>query len=85
MSQAPLRLRRSKRVEYARLVDMGVFEREALELIGGQLVVAEPQGTSSTVYGWRYRSVVALTRADVVVPRAFPSARISVTDLLPLA
>ena len=191
MSQAPLTLRRWKRVEYARLVDMGVFEREALELIGGQLVVAEPQGTyhaasissvdyavrailppgwivriqapvslddesepepdlavvagrpadyrgshparpalivevaesslyfdrehkgsvyaraaiqeywivnlpdgrlevyrepvpdASTVYGWRYQSVVALTRADVVVPLAFPSARISVTDLLP--
>jgi Uma2 family endonuclease len=191
MSHAPLTLRRWKRVEYARLVDLGVFEREAVELIGGQLVVAEPQGThhassisatdyairailppgwivriqapvslddesepepdlavvagrpmdyrdshparpvlivevaesshyvdrqhkgslyaraairdywivnlpdgllevyrdpipdSSAAYGWRYRSVVSLTRADVVVPLAFPSAEISVRDFLP--
>lgn len=191
MPQAPLTLRRWKRVEYARLVDLGVFEGDAVELIGGQLVVAEPHGTyhassisavdyavrailppgwivriqlpvslddesepepdlavvagrpvdysqshparpallvevaessldfdrhhkgglyaraaiqdywivnladrllevyrepvpdSSATYGWRYRSVVSLRRADVVVPLAFPSARISVSDLMP--
>jgi Uma2 family endonuclease len=191
MAQAPLTVWRWKRVEYARLVDLGAFEGEPLELIGGQLIVAEPQGAyhassvstvdyalravlppgwivrlqapvslddesepepdlavvpgrpadyrgahptrpallvevadaslyfdrhrkgslyaraaiqdywivnvpdgvleiyrdpgpdSSADYGWRYRSVVSLTRADVVVPLAFPSARISVTDLLP--
>ena len=191
MAQAPLTVRRWKRAEYDRLVDLGVFEGEPLELIGGQLIVAEPQGTyhassisaveyavrailppgwivrtqapvslddesepepdvavvsgrpmdyremhparpallvevadaslsfdrhhkgnlyaraaiqdywivnvpdsvlevyrdpepdSSAAYGWRYRSVVSLTRADVVAPLAFPSARISVTDLLP--
>lgn len=191
MPQAPLTLRRWKRVEYARLVDLGVFEGDAVELIGGHLVVAEPHGTyhassitavdyavrailppgwivriqlpvsldeesepepdlavvagravdysgahparpallvevaessldfdrhhkgslyaraaiqdywivnlasrllevyrdplpdASAAYGWRYRSVVSLTRADVVVPLAFPAARISVTDLLP--
>jgi Uma2 family endonuclease len=44
MAQAPLTLRRWTRVEYERLVDLGVFEREPIELIGGQLVVAEPQG-----------------------------------------
>src|SRR5205823_8504072 len=43
MTQAPLTLRRWKRVEYDRLVELGVFEGEPLELIGGQLVVAEPQ------------------------------------------
>ena len=43
MTQPPLTLRRWKRVEYERLVDLGVFEGEPLELIGGQLVVAEPQ------------------------------------------
>ena len=31
-------------MEYDRLVDLGVFEGEPLELIGGQLVVAEPHG-----------------------------------------
>jgi Uma2 family endonuclease len=37
-------LRRWKRVEYDRLVDLGAFEGEPIELIGGQLVVAEPKG-----------------------------------------
>src|SRR4051812_29870094 len=44
MAQAPLTLRRWKRVEYDRLVDLGIFENEPLELIGGQLIVAEPKG-----------------------------------------
>ena len=43
MAQAPLTVRRWKRAEYDRLVELGVFEGEPLELIGGQLVVAEPQ------------------------------------------
>ena len=43
MTQAPLTLRRWKRVEYDKLVELGVFEGEPLELIGGQLIVAEPQ------------------------------------------
>jgi Uma2 family endonuclease len=44
MLQTPLTLRRWSRVEYDHLVDLGVFQGEPLELIGGQLVVAEPQG-----------------------------------------
>ena len=43
--QTPLTLRRWQRAEYDRLVDLGVFEGEPIELIGGQLVVAEPQGS----------------------------------------
>ena len=42
--QPPLTLRRWKRAEYERLVDLGAFEGDPIELIGGQLVVAEPQG-----------------------------------------
>jgi len=45
MTQAPLTLRRWKRLEYDRLVDLGVFERDPVELIGGHLVVAEPHGS----------------------------------------
>lgn len=30
-------------IEYERLVDLGAFDREPLELFGGQLIVAEPQ------------------------------------------
>jgi len=40
----PFALRRWKRVEYERLVEMGVFEDERLELLDGLLVVREPQG-----------------------------------------
>ncbi len=44
VTQPPLTLRRWKRVEYDRLVGLGVFERDPIELIGGQLIVAEPHG-----------------------------------------
>jgi Uma2 family endonuclease len=52
MTEPPLTLRRWKRVEYERLVDLGVLQREPVELIGGQMVVAEPQGAyHATVVG----------------------------------
>ena len=44
MKQAPLTVRRWKRVEYDRLVELGAFDREPIELLGGHLIVAEPQG-----------------------------------------
>jgi Uma2 family endonuclease len=45
MKQAPFTSKRWRRVEYQRLVDVGAFEGEPLELIGGQLIVAEPKGS----------------------------------------
>ena len=45
MAQTPLTLKRWRRVEYERLVDLGAFEQEPLELLGGQLIVAEPKGS----------------------------------------
>ena len=45
MKQSPLTLRRWGRVEYERLVDLGAFENDPVELIGGQLIVAEPKGS----------------------------------------
>ena len=45
MAQPPVTLRRWKRVEYERLIDLGLFQGDPVELIGGQLVVAEPQGS----------------------------------------
>ena len=44
-TQTPLTLRHWWRAEYEHLVDLGIFEGEPLELIGGQLIVAEPQGS----------------------------------------
>ena len=43
MAQVPLTRRRWKRDEYDWLVELGVFDGEPLELLGGELVVAEPQ------------------------------------------
>jgi Uma2 family endonuclease len=45
MKQAPLTPKRWRRAEYQKLVDVGAFEGEPLELIGGQLIVAEPKGS----------------------------------------
>ena len=45
MKQAPFTSKHWRRVEYERLVDLDVFEGEPLELIGGQLIVAEPKGS----------------------------------------
>ena len=43
--EPPLKTRRWRRVEYERLVDLGIFMGERLELLDGLLVVREPQGS----------------------------------------
>lgn len=46
MADLDLRLRRWSRVEYERLVECGFFQPgDRIELIGGQLIVAEPQNS----------------------------------------
>jgi Uma2 family endonuclease len=45
VGQPPLTVRRWKRAEYERLVDLGVFAGDPVELIGGHLIVAEPQNS----------------------------------------
>lgn len=45
MADYEIRTRRFTRAEYERLIDLGVFQPgEEIELIGGELMVAEPQG-----------------------------------------
>ena len=44
MGQRPLTVRRWSREEYERLLALGMCTDAPLELIGGQLVVAEPEG-----------------------------------------
>src|SRR5712664_4417674 len=63
MTQPPLTLRRWKRVEYEQLVDLGLFQGDSIELIGGQLVVAEPQGA--------YHAS-AVTRVDYALRAVLP-------------
>jgi Uma2 family endonuclease len=55
--------RRWQRAEYERLVELGMFDGEPLELIGGQLVIAEPQGS--------YHAS-AITKIDYALRRALP-------------
>jgi Uma2 family endonuclease len=43
--QAPFTVRRWSRPEYEKLVGAGFFQGDPVELLGGQLIVAEPQGT----------------------------------------
>jgi Uma2 family endonuclease len=45
MARTPLTRRRWTRTDYEHLVDLGAFHGEPLELVGGQLIVAEPQGS----------------------------------------
>src|SRR4051794_32773581 len=52
MMQTPLTVRRWSRIEYETLVESGFFQGEPVELVGGQLIAAEPQGTyHATVVG----------------------------------
>jgi Uma2 family endonuclease len=64
VAQAPLTVRRWTRSEYDRLVGLGVLEREPIELIGGQLIVAEPQSA--------YHAG-SLRRADYTLRAALPA------------
>src|SRR5438477_8096611 len=45
MIEPELKTRRWRRVEYERLVELGMFTGERLELLDGLLVVREPQGS----------------------------------------
>ena len=47
METYPTRLRRWTRAEYARLIEAGIFQPgEPVELLGGELMVGEPQGSA---------------------------------------
>ncbi len=45
MSQPAFTPRRWTRAEYDRLIELGAFRDERIELIGGELLVAEPKGS----------------------------------------
>ena len=68
MKQAPLSVRRWKRVEYDRLIELGAFDREPIGLIGGQLIVAEPQGAyhASSIQRVDYALRAALPQGWIV-------------------
>ena len=46
MGRVEVKIRRWRRVEYERLIETGFFQPgDPVELVGGQLIVAEPQGS----------------------------------------
>ncbi len=54
MAAYEIRTRRWTRIEYEKLIDLGVFQPgEPIELIGGQLLVAEPQGAAHYTAIWK--------------------------------
>jgi len=58
MTTSGARIRRWTRAEYERLIELGVFQPdEPIELIGGQLMVAEPQGAG------HYTAILKAARA----------------------
>ena len=58
MASYETRTRRFSRAEYDRLIELGIVQPdEEIELIGGQLIVAEPQGAA------HYTAIVKSTRA----------------------
>jgi len=56
--------RRWRRVEYERLVDLGMFAGERLELLDGLLVVREPQGSSHAAVVEQIGRVLAAAFGD---------------------
>ena len=71
-----VRARRMNRVEYERLVEIGFFRPdERLELVGGVLVVREPQGS---------RHATGIRRVETVLRRVFGSGW-DVRSQLPVA
>jgi Uma2 family endonuclease len=72
MAQVPLTVRRWRRVEYEDLVTAGMFRGEPLELIGGQLVVAEPQGS---------HHASAISKVDYALRAALPPGWIVRTQM----
>lgn len=62
MAANRMRTRRWTRLEYEKLIDLGIFAPgEPVELIGGELVVAEPQGAAHYTAVWK--TAKALERA----------------------
>lgn len=56
-----VQIRRWRRVEYERLVDLGMFVGERVELLAGWLVVREPQGSAHAAIVGHIGQVLAAT------------------------
>jgi len=74
MTSYPIRNRHWTRKEYDQLITIGFFqEDEPIELLGGQLIVAEPKGTPhSTTIALTVEGVTSTSRSSALAP---PSRR----------
>jgi Uma2 family endonuclease len=64
LTERDVKTRRWRRVEYERLVDLGLFVGERLELLDGLLVVREPQGSRHAAIVEQIGRVLAVTFGD---------------------
>jgi len=72
---APETFRRFTRREYDRLVDLGVFEDERIELLRGMLVTMSPQGgPHATISSWLHQEIVLRLGRDFDVRGHCPYA-----------
>ncbi len=54
MAQHEMKTRRFTRLEYEKLIELGIFQPgEPIELLGGELMVAEPQGAAHYTAIWK--------------------------------
>jgi Uma2 family endonuclease len=75
VTRSSLTAKRWTRFEYERLVDLGLFLSDRVELIGGQLVVAEPQGSHhATAVGLVDDALRAVLPSDWLVRAQMPVA-----------
>jgi Uma2 family endonuclease len=75
VGQPPLTVKRWKRAEYERLVDLGVFAGDPVELIGGYLMVAEPQNSPhATALGAADDALRAVLPPGFIVRAQMPMA-----------
>jgi Uma2 family endonuclease len=83
MGATPIQTKRWARVEYERLIDLAMFQPgDRVELVGGQLVVREPQGSPHAVavrlaedalrsafgFGWEVRAQMPVALDDESEP-----------------
>jgi hypothetical protein len=83
--QPPLTLKRWRRVEYQRLVELGAFDNEPIVNLVDRVVEVyrEPTADVTAPYGWRYHSLSRIARPRDVTLLGAPTVRIPVAAPLP--
>lgn len=84
MATYPTHTKRWTRAEYDRLIELGVFRTEdRIELISGELIVADPIPDPAAPFGWRYAHREIVGPSGRIASLAAPAAPAAVADLLP--